>query len=118
MKVAVKTVFHVCLELNKRLHGKLETRIVVGVRDSVDSSTFVDKFKDVLAEYQGGDVGVYILYQSHGVEALILLGAEWKIFVSPGFLQKLKTLKGVEHVEFVTENPNDDAEEIDFLIDQ
>ncbi len=114
LKEAVRTVFRVCLELNKRLHGNLETRIVVSVRDSVDSSTFVDKFKSIIEKYKGGDVGIYLLYKSNKVEALILLGAEWKISVRPGFLKKLKAIEGVEQMEFLTEDPNADVEGIAF----
>lgn len=105
LKEAVKTVFHACLELNRRLHGNLETRIVVGVRHSVVTSSLLRNFKSIIEEYKGGDVGVYILYKTDNAEALILLGPEWKIFVRPGLLGKLNAIKGVEQVEFITEDP-------------
>ena len=97
LKKAVKTVFETCLEVNKNMFQEASSRLLISVNES-RSKNLIQQMAETLSMHKGGEVGIYILYEGKEGRALIKIGEEWDVSLSPELINKLKKLKGVSYV--------------------
>ncbi len=97
LKKAVKTVFETCLEINKNSLKVASTRLIIAVNEN-HGKNLVKQLMESLVNHRGGKVSVYFLYVGENAKALLQINKEWNISLSPELINKLKKLKGVDYV--------------------
>jgi hypothetical protein len=97
LKLAVKTVFETCLEVNAGALEDASTRIVI-ITNENRGKYLVQQLAEVLSSHKGGSVGVYMLMEFEKTRALFKIGDEWDVELSPQLVNDLRRLKGVSDV--------------------
>lgn len=95
-KIAIRTVFDVCTEINKDLAAKVRM-----VRLLLNGQSSAAKLKELLSPHLGGKVQVAVYYENKGATCEILLGDEWRIVFSPLLILVLQTWLGADNLLIV-----------------
>jgi len=96
LKEAVKAVFETCIEVNDRFSKEISIRLLIAVNDH--SKTLVQDMAEILSKFKGGSMKVHILYDSGNAKALLQIGEEWDVKLSPELINELKIIMGVSYV--------------------
>ena len=101
LKVAVKTVFETCAEINDDSLRKASSRLLIVV-DKNNNKNTIKHMAEALSKYKKGKVNVYVLYEGNNATALIKINGEWDISLSPALINELKTIKGISSVQWMS----------------
>ena len=101
LKVAVKTVFETCLEVNSDKANEASTRLLIEVNINWNDKT-IKKLTELLGEHKGDELDIYILFDSGEDQSLFVLSEEWNVKLSPSLINEIKSLKGVTDVLWTT----------------
>lgn len=102
LKKAVKAVFETCLEVNASMSQDASTRLLITITAGYKNKTLIQQIAERLSSHKGGEVSVWILYESEKAAALLRIGDEWDVHISPVLVNELKQLRGVSGVQWVS----------------
>lgn len=95
MKVAVRTVFEVCLRVNSSLIRE-KGRLVIWMNQGNTRSAI--ELKEVLSPARGGDTAVYLMYRNDAAEMHLRLSDSYLVHCSPALLTQLSKKSWVDEV--------------------
>lgn len=95
LKLAVRTVFEVCLRVNQSLI-KEHSRLAIWLNDAAPS--YAHKLKDFLLPIRGGDSSVYVIFKNAKAECHLKLSDSYLVHCTPEVLTKLRQEPWVQEV--------------------
>ena len=93
LKKAVKTVFEVCLEVNKKLLNQDSSRLYILVDEKCTQKGAPEELSSILGKHKGGDTEVFIEHKQGDVTAIITLGNDNLVTLSAELINELKNSK-------------------------
>lgn len=95
LKLAVRTVFQVCLRVNQSLI-KERSRLAIWLKDT--ESSYVHKLKGFLTPIRGGDSSVYVIFKNAKAECHLQLNDAYLVHCTPEVLTRLRQESWVQEV--------------------
>lgn len=95
LKLAVRTVFQVCLRVNQLLI-KEGSRLAIWLNDA--DPLYAHKLKDLLLPIRGGDSSVYVIFKNAKAECHLKLSDSYLVHCTPEALMKLRQAPWVQEV--------------------
>lgn len=99
LKVAVKTVFEICLHINKPLLAEV-SRLVI-----ILNTAEAQELKDLIIPFRGGKTMLCLIYENLNGKAELTLGHDWMLDCTADLLVKLRQKRWVDDVFLVTAVP-------------
>lgn len=105
LKNAVKMVFEICMEVNSEMLESASDHILLAITLDKNQKNFIKNLKVALSNNLNGTVNVVILYETQAAAAMVTLGDEWRVNLTPELINQLKALKSIKYVTWkATEN--------------
>ncbi len=95
LKVAIRTVFQVCLRVNQSLI-KERSRLAIWLNSS--EPDHVQKLKDFLLPIRGGDTAVRLIYRNEKAECEVAISESHMVHCTPDVLTRLAQESWVQEV--------------------
>jgi len=95
LKLAVRTVFQICLKVNQSLI-KERSRLAIWLNDA--DMEYAHKLKNFLLPIRGGHSAVYVILKNEKAECHLQLGENYLIHCTPDVLTKLRQEPWIQEV--------------------